>query len=562
METSEILLFENEFFNEKSEEFIIYVVDKNFSINRGFSYFKSYEGKENYIYKNQDAQTFIKKILFWIEKKIPNVKDLIEKCFYSSSSPNIIDIITSLCKLFSANEHQAAGPEVLDPIIIQEGEIKQKDITQIISLHKDSFLRPTIIIILQDNNFSRAVKMLRFCPHGTIVKFIRNSGASRLEAIVNTGVDNVDDFLKIYSRQCFNACSRTERGIIYNPEWAEDSLIKLLSPSLLRLRSLLLFDKKEEAISGVNICIDSIQKKKASSLRDKNLLASLECMTKIFRVYCYDYGGNDILDSLKIAKELDNEILLAHVLRYARLIPQNPFDKQKEMCQRARDIFSSNKMEDYAVYCQNNLLVNNFDLGKPSTIDFEKLTERAINNVPGLIGMPIIYNNTGVSFLYQNKFDEAVNYLKKGLKKNTDRMIQQAGLRTNILIAKHLDGQEVSENEIKNVINLILIHIGTKDKAFLSASYIVNLLAISLNQEGLTSALLKTLPLEELLINALPQTKLGSANLGFQLQRLSKIYKEFQLPITLNQSYKQPDGIRGRYIATTGFNPGTYNAWL
>jgi hypothetical protein len=98
--------------------------------------------------------------------------------------------------------------------------------------------------------------------------------------------------------------------------------------------------------------------------------------------------------------------------------------------------------------------------------------------------------------------------------------------------------------------------------AFLSANYILNILTIALKQKGLFTELVNSLPLNELLTNALSPDKLGSASLSFQIQRISSIYKEFYLPIELPLKPIKPEGIRGRYIATTGINPSIYNAWL
>ena len=60
------------------------------------------------------------------------------------------------------NEYQAAGPDVVDPVIIQKGKVSYRKIAHFISLHKESILRPSIIILLKDNDFGRAKKELRY----------------------------------------------------------------------------------------------------------------------------------------------------------------------------------------------------------------------------------------------------------------------------------------------------------------------------------------------------------------------------------------------------------------
>lgn len=184
------------------------------------------------------------KILQGINKRIPNSAELIKNCFNIVKPMGLIDIISSLCKVFTVQEHQAAGPDVIDPIIIQEGEILPKYVNQIVALHKTSILRPVIIILLKDNNFERAKELLSGCPHNTNIKMIRNNGDTEIYKVINCGVDNPDDFLDAFSHQCFNTCSNTKRSILYNEDWAENSLIKLFAPSILQLRTKFLYQDK------------------------------------------------------------------------------------------------------------------------------------------------------------------------------------------------------------------------------------------------------------------------------------------------------------------------------
>lgn len=154
-----------DFFKETEEAFTIYVVEQRFVVGRGADYFRSYKGKENYIDTNHLMKKRIFQILQGINKKIPDSAELIKNCFNLVSPVGLIDIITSLSKIFTVQEHQAAGPDVIDPIIIQEGDILPKYVNQIVALHKTSILRPTIIILLKDNDFSRAKILLSGCPH-------------------------------------------------------------------------------------------------------------------------------------------------------------------------------------------------------------------------------------------------------------------------------------------------------------------------------------------------------------------------------------------------------------
>ena len=153
-----------EFFKEVDDGFTIFVVEQRFAVGRGFDFFRSFKGKVNYIDCDSIMRHRITDILKVIGKHIPDTAELVKSCFKNNMSINLLDAISLLSKLFSVNEHQAAGIEVLDPIIIQEGKILQKYINQIISLHKESILRPVIIILLKDNDFERARQTLSNFP--------------------------------------------------------------------------------------------------------------------------------------------------------------------------------------------------------------------------------------------------------------------------------------------------------------------------------------------------------------------------------------------------------------
>lgn len=224
------------YFQEISNVFTIYIVEQRFVVGQGNEYFKSYRGTPNFISTEESLRNNINKVLYWTQKHIPNIAEIIKMCFFSKKSVGIMEIITELSKLFSVQEHQAAGPEVIDPIIIQEGEISAKSLAQLVTLHKSSILRPAIIILLKDNDFDRAKKILSGCPHGINVKMIRNSGKAEIYKIINNGVENIDDFIDAFSNQCFSTCSHTPRKLLLNEEWAENSIIKLYSPSIFKIR--------------------------------------------------------------------------------------------------------------------------------------------------------------------------------------------------------------------------------------------------------------------------------------------------------------------------------------
>ena len=147
---------------------------------------------------------------------------------------------------------------------------------------------PAIIILLQDNDFDRAKKILSECPNGIYIKFIRNKGKCELYKVVNTGAENIIEFINSFSQQCFSTCSNTPHNILLNKEWAENSKIKEYAPRILKYRSDLLCDEKKEIIPFLCECISELEKDLNTSTsltsHDIILLKNFLCVAKIYRV--------------------------------------------------------------------------------------------------------------------------------------------------------------------------------------------------------------------------------------------------------------------------------------
>lgn len=553
-----------EFFQEANDVFTIFVVEQRFAVGQGNEYFKSYRGTANFISTEESIKKNINRILFWTQKHIPNIAEIIKMCFFSSKTVSILEVVTELSKLFTIQEHQAAGPEIIDPIIIQEGEISAKSLAQLISLHKSSILCPAIIILLKDNDFERAKKMLSNCPHGINVKMIRNSGKSEIYKVINRGVDNIDDFIDAFSNQCFSTCSRTPRKLLLNPEWAENSAIKLYSPSIFKIRTNLLFDEKDEVREDINVLLSNFEDKEVANADQSVILKSFECVLRLFRVYCNDSGGIDLAESEKIAQNMNNDLLLAHVYRYSNLFSDRNSVKKKEQLKYAEAIFRKKSVEDHAIYCMNNRLVNTFYTEYVNIHEFDDMQKEAINNVPGLVGMSIIYNNVGVAYLYNGYAVEALTYFQKGLDYSRDRIVQNLGLKSNILVAKGYLYEPISEAEIRILINSVFDVMGLNRLPFISANYIMNAISIALRQHpGLTTDLMQHYPIIDLLQNAFQSNILGSGSLARMILKLKMDFPEFKAEkLTYPSNLAPISGIRANFLLNHGYNPIIFNAWL
>lgn len=554
------------FFQESEYGFMVYVVEQRFAVGRGAEYFRAFKGKENLIDTNYMMKKRISTILKWIQKNIPNIADVMEGIYGYKKSINLVGIISAFSKLFAVEEHQAAGPEVIDPIIIQEGNVLPKYLNQLIALHKNSILRPAIIILLKDNDFERAKSLLSECPNGCYLKLIRNSGDCEIHKVINTGVDNIESFLDSFSMQCFSTCSRTKHDILINKEWAGDSVVKKYSPLLLKVRTNLLYDEKEEVADTLNNLIHELECLLPTESRENRLVRSFECMAKLNQVYCQDVGGQNLKTALELAKFVENDILLAHVYRYARLMDNINKADSDALLQEAQNIFQSHHMEDHALYCWNNRLVAQFYTDKISLREFKAMQEEAIYNVPGLVGMSHLLNNTGVAFLVTGNPDDSLEYFEKGLQyaRESNRIVQKIAILCNMIIAKSYCFQKINEEELRKIMNLIFDGMG-KRLPFISARYAMNIISVAFKQSpSLGQALLAEYPVISLVNKGLLSNCLGSSQLLLQMGILADKYPKFKL----NQECIKPplvdsvSGIRRDFIIRHGLNPFFFSVWL
>ncbi|MEK4853266.1 hypothetical protein NST04_25660 [Paenibacillus sp. FSL H7-0756] len=554
-------------FKESDEAFTIYLAEQRFAVNRGVDFFKSYRGKVNFIDSNDMAHEKISKIQKWIAKHVPNIGDLIKKCFQYKNPLDIIEVVTSLHQLFSVHEHQAAGPDVVDPIIIQEGKVLPKYLNQLIALHKESILKPTIIILLKDNDFERAKSLLANCPHGMNLKMIRNEGDSELYKVINEGANSLEEFLNAFAQQCFSTCSHTKRGVLLNEEWAEKSIIKRYSPSILKIRTNLLFDEKNEIQAELTDIVNQITSAQGITTEERTLLQSFECMTKLFRVYCNDFGGQDIKDAYELAKELQNEILLGHVYRYAYFFPGISRTHQLDLLSKAGQIFSDHNMEDHSIYCRNNALVKQFDMEHLNIRDFGYLQEKALHNVPGLVGMSHILNNTGVAHLVNGDPEEAIPFFNKGLDYagKPGRDVQKMALKCNMFIARAKSFELVEENELRKFLNKIFDSMGFEKLPFISARLVMNIISVAFKQSNsMGKDLLHDYHISELACKGFESNQLGSGQLAQQLHWLEAKYDDFDILDYCNipNTVLEVTGLRKKQIEQYGLNPFIFNTWL
>lgn len=555
-------------FIQSDKTFTVFVVEQHFAVGRGYEYFRSYRNKPNFIDSDEQIKKVFSRAVETISKNVAPVEKLVKLFLSGFSGVSIAEAITSLCQLFTVNEHQVAGPDVIDPIILQEGRISKKAISHLVSINKDSILRPSIIVILKDNDFERAKNLLSECPDGINVKMIWNSGREEIYKVVNCGAEDIVSFIESFSKQCYSTCTNTKSALLLNSEWAENSFVKMYSPLLFKYRSSLLCDQKEEIKQELSNFIDNISKMHDIDENQETIIRSFECISKLYRVFCNDAGGKDIIEAKNIANNLNHELLLAQVYRYAEFLPNCSMSDRDELYKKGIAIFQKYSMYDHALYCKNNMLIEQFYTDNVNPEEFKDMQVEAVNNVPGMAGLSHIYNNVGVAYLYCGYSDLAIEYFERGLEyaQSQSRIVQNLALESNKLIAESYSLQTIDGNRICFLMRRIFDGMGMKKLPFLAADFALNVLAVAYQKNiALGRELINSFPLKKLFQISFESSLINASERCLQMQYLDQHYgdafpllKECKIPTGLNQS----SGKRADFILRYGLNPFDLEVWL
>ncbi len=555
------------FYND-TNVFTIFVVEQRFVVGRGHEYLNKFINTQHFFDSERKIKQFYNKIVDKIQGSVTPVAKSVSNIVTGDYIASIAEIITSLCKLFTVTEHQAAGPNVVDPIIIQEGKVTKRSLNKIINIHKDSILRPAIIVLLKDNNFERAKELLSDCPNGINIKMIRNSGEEITYRVINCGAEDINSFIESYSEQCYSTCSNTKIEILTGTNWVNNPIVSEFSPLLFRYRSSLLMDQKEDVQPLLNRTLYYITQYEAKSEKDSILLKNMECVARLYRVFCNDNGGTDILKAQNLATVLNNEILLAYVYKCADLIPNCSLGEKIFLYDKAYDIFKRNNMEDHAIYTKNNMLIEQFYTDKISVEEFKDLSVEAINNVPGMVGLTHVFNNVGVAYLYCGRPAEAIDIFNRGLEyaKYQNRIVQKLALESNKMIAESYSFCLIDENRIRLLMRQLFDSMGINRLPFLTADYMLNVLAVAYRQNttfGLE--LVKTYPVEKLINASFQRNLLCASYRILQMQYMAANYGD-KFPLLTTCNIPQiPDTTRGKrkeFILKYGYNLFDFSTWM
>ena len=137
-------------FQFDSNIFTIFVVEQKFVVGKGHDFFNQYINTPNFFDSEEKTKKFYTRILNIVGKTVTPISDIISSILLGNCASSITEIVAALFKIFSATEHQAAGPDIIDPIIIQEGKITKKTLSKIINIHRKKYMHLNIIKVLME----------------------------------------------------------------------------------------------------------------------------------------------------------------------------------------------------------------------------------------------------------------------------------------------------------------------------------------------------------------------------------------------------------------------------
>lgn len=556
----------NDFINY-NDEFTVFLVEHDYFKNKGKNFFSQFLYTENWFCSDEGCYQRINEMLSWLEKNNAKTSDLIEELrnISNNQSSKANESITILTKLYGTTSHKIPIPKTLNPIIIEEGNISNQNIVLLVSLQKYCNDIPTTIFLLKDNNFDRAEKIFLQCPNDTNLKMIKNIGEFENKKVLNEGAKSVEEFLKFFSSQCFNTCSKTESNILLSEDWAKNDVICKFSPKLFKIRSTFVSEHKLEAKEDIQKLGLLLCNYEPIGANNQLLTNGFLCMNNLFQVYCNDFGGQQIDTALSIAKSLDNEILLAHVYRYSHFFKNCDRHEKQELLNEAERIFSDNGITDHAIYCNNNSLIHQFSMDKINIKEFEILHQKALTT-PELFLMAHIINNVGVAYMFQYNNSKAIDIFNSGLEYAKNNPIQELALKSNCFAAKYLCYGSISITEAEEILkNVFIPSLGFDRMPFLTAQFALNVISVvAKNNLNNSKKLITKYRVIELVQAAFNSNIMGTGSMIAQLKYFERNYINLNLLCALKIPGITTDvsGLRKNYIEKYGINPFFFNTWL
>jgi hypothetical protein len=185
-----------------------------------------------------------------------------------------------------------------------------------------------------------------------------------------------------------------------------------------------------------------------------------------------------------------------------------------------------------------------------------------------MVAMSHIYNNVGVAYLYCGQSSIAIDFFDKGLNYAMfqDRIVQNLAIESNKLIAECYSYVTIDENRLRHLMRRIFDGMGIDKMPFLSADFVLNILAIAYKQNhNFGNELTRTFPVKKLINKSFAKNYMGSAERTLQLQYIAKRFSDFQSILDdckIPKPVSSVFGKRSEFILQYGLSPFDFAAWL
>lgn len=547
--------------------FTVFVFSPDLTNGLAREYIENHKNTPSYIDNKNSAKRFIDNIFNIIENYIQPIANIIAPFFSVSSGTPVIynsyDYIYYSTQLLTTQDHKAASLDRIDPIILVKKNLSANFLNKLSNIFYSSPLKPKIII-LENNDSIIISEQYKNFPTNTLIKYIDNSLNVTESVIINKGADNYDTFINCMADRCFDTCASTDIKLLINKDIFNENIINKYTVPLLKIHTNLLYDRKEIIKNELTGIINDLEKQLIKPDKDEILIKSYLCMALINRVFCNDYGGNDICKAFELSNDLDNEILKSHINRYCDFLPNiSPVEKSNQF-KAAEKTFKNNKMLDHAFYCRNNNFVDSFSTNKVDSTKFTNLVHEAKKSVPGMCGLIHIINNAGVALLYERKYYDAINLFDDGISRitNIDRIVQKCALKINKMIAEFCISCQSPKKEFICIMNEIKYYID-KNLYFIKARYYMNLVSMAFQYDkSFGIYLIKEYDVANLVNKCIKENKIGALQLQYQLKFL-EYYSGFPKELfEVASSITSCSGKRMEFICTKGLNPFHFKTWL
>lgn len=546
--------------------FTVFVFSPELTNGLAYDFIGKYKNTPNYIDDENSAKRVIDTIFSVIEKYIQPIVNIVAPfCSAAIDTPVILNNDNYLfysTQLLTSQEHKAIGLNKLNPIILSKKNLSIKFINKLANIFYNSPLKPTIII-LENNNYLDITENYKNFPTNTLIKHIDNSLNITESIIFNEGVENYNEFINCIADRCFDTCANTNYRLLINNEF-NDNIIKKYTTELFQIHTNLLYDRKEIVENELAQIIEELNTLLNEQNTNNTYVKFYLCIALINETFCNDYGGNNITTALEISNELNNAVLKAHIDRYCDFLPNISLDEKNKKFIEAENIFNNNRMFDHAFYCRNNKYVDSFSSNNIDCNKFQTLVTEAKSKVPGMCGLVHIINNAGVAFLYERKYYDAIDCFNDGISRitNNDRMVQKSALEINKIIAEFCISHQIQKDEFVRIMDEINSNIDKK-LYFIKARYYMNLVSMAYQYDSkFGNYLLNEYDIVDLVNKCILQNKIGAIQLQNQIKFL-EYYIDFPKEKFSILSTTYPlQGKRMEFILTKGLNPFHFKTWL